>query len=57
MVSTAGLRILQRLEHALVAYAHYLGALCVPRRLAVYYPYANGSGGGEFCSPASLLAL
>jgi tetratricopeptide (TPR) repeat protein len=39
MVSTAGLRISQRLEHALVAYAHYLGALFVPRNLAVYYPY------------------
>jgi len=39
MVSTAGLRIPQRLEHALVAYVHYWGALFVPRRLAVYYPY------------------
>jgi protein O-mannosyl-transferase len=39
MVSTAGLGISQRLEHALVAYAHYLGALFVPRRMAVYYPY------------------
>jgi tetratricopeptide (TPR) repeat protein len=39
IVSTAGLRISQRLEHALVAYAHYCGALFVPRRLAVYYPY------------------
>jgi len=39
MVSTAGLRISQRLEHALVAYVHYWGALFVPRRLAVYYPY------------------
>ncbi len=39
MASTAGLRIPQRLEHALVAYAHYLGALFVPRHLAIYYPY------------------
>ena len=39
MVSTTGLRISQRLEHALVAYTHYLGALFVPRRMAVYYPY------------------
>jgi tetratricopeptide (TPR) repeat protein len=39
IVSTAGLRVSQRLEHALVAYVHYLGGLFVPRRLAVYYPY------------------
>ncbi len=39
MVSTAGLRISQRMEHALVAYTHYLGAFFVPHNLAVYYPY------------------
>jgi tetratricopeptide (TPR) repeat protein len=39
IVSTKGLPVFQRVGHALVAYAHYLGATFVPVRLAVYYPY------------------
>ena len=39
VVSTAGLPVGQRLEHALVAYAHYILAMVVPRHLAVFYPY------------------
>jgi len=39
IVSTAGLPVLQRIAHALVAYQHYLGAMLVPRHLAVFYPY------------------
>ncbi len=39
IVSTAGLPILQRAAHMLLAYQHYLGAMLVPRNLAVFYPY------------------
>ena len=39
IVSTAGLPVSQRIAHALAAYNHYLGAMFVPRHLAVYYPY------------------
>src|ERR1039458_10256253 len=39
IVSTAGLPVSQRITHALAAYNHYLGAMFIPRHLAVYYPY------------------
>ncbi len=39
IVSTSGLPIGLRFEHALVSYMHYLGAAFVPRHLAVHYPY------------------
>ncbi|MDB6021231.1 MAG: Tetratricopeptide 2 repeat protein, partial [Pedosphaera sp.] len=39
IVSTKGLPVGQRFEHALVAYLHYLVAAFVPVHLAVYYPY------------------
>ena len=39
IVSTAGLPVSQRFTHALAAYNHYLGAMFIPRHLAVYYPY------------------
>jgi tetratricopeptide (TPR) repeat protein len=39
IVSTAGLTLLQRIEHAVAAYAHYIGAMFFPFNLAVYYPY------------------
>ncbi len=39
IVSTAGLPMLHRLAHALLAYQHYLDAMIVPRNLAVFYPY------------------
>jgi len=43
IVSTRGLPVSERLLHAIVAYAHYLGTLFVPRGLAVYYPYETGT--------------
>ena len=55
IVSTAGLRISQRLEHALLAYLHYGGALLVPRRLAVYYPYEKAIPAGEVVFAGLLL--
>ena len=45
MAPTAVLPISERLSHALVAYAHYLGALFVPRHMAVYYPYESATSG------------
>ena len=39
LASTRGLPVFQRVEHALAAYAHYVGALWAPRDLAVFYPY------------------
>lgn len=43
IVSTQGLPVLERIQHATVAYAHYLKTIFVPRGLAVYYPYETGS--------------
>jgi tetratricopeptide (TPR) repeat protein len=57
MASTAGLRVSHRVEHALVAYVHYLGVLVIPRRLAVYYPYEKALPSGEILLAAVLLAL
>jgi tetratricopeptide (TPR) repeat protein len=39
IVSKAGLPMGQRIAHAILSYAHYLGATFVPINLAVYYPY------------------
>jgi len=39
IVSVRALPLSRRIAHALVAYAHYLGAAFVPRHLAVCYPY------------------
>jgi len=39
IVSTAGLSVSQRIANVVVAYNHYLTAMFVPRKLAVYYPY------------------
>jgi tetratricopeptide (TPR) repeat protein len=57
MVSTAGLGISQRFGHAPVAYAHYLGAMLVPRHLAIYYPYDKTIPGGEIVLAVALLTL
>lgn len=43
VVSAAGLPIGQRLAHTVVAYAHYIVAMFVPRHLAVFYPYETPS--------------
>jgi tetratricopeptide (TPR) repeat protein len=50
MVSTAGLPIYQRIAHALLAYVHYLGAMFLPRHLAIYYPYEPASAGTALLS-------
>jgi tetratricopeptide (TPR) repeat protein len=57
MVPKAGLGVSHRLGHALVAYVHYLGAMIVPRHLAVYYPYPKAFPGGEILLAGGLLAL
>ena len=41
VASVAGLPLSRRIPHALVAYAHYLGAMVAPHHLAAYYPYPN----------------
>jgi protein O-mannosyl-transferase len=51
IVSTKGLPVFQRLEHALVSYLHYFGALLAPRHMAVYYPYQKAAA-----TSATLLA-
>lgn len=55
IVSTAGLSISQRLTHALVSYAHYLGAMFWPRELAVYYPYEVNLPSGTIILSATVL--
>ena len=57
MASTAGLRVSHRVGHSLVAYLHYLGAMIVPRHLAVYYPYPKALPGTEVLLAGALLAL
>lgn len=57
MVSTVGLTVAQRVTHALVAYAHYAGAMFVPRGLAVFYPYRIGISAGEIVFAGGALAL
>src|ERR1051325_2300900 len=57
MVSRAGLSVPARAEHALVAYVHYLGALFVPHRMAVYYPYQKTLPAGEVVLAGLFLAL
>ncbi|MFO1513600.1 MAG: tetratricopeptide repeat protein [Verrucomicrobiota bacterium] len=39
IVSTAGLTLLQRVEHIVAAYGHYVQVMLFPKDLAVYYPY------------------
>jgi len=57
IVSTAGLSVSQRIAHALVAYLHYLGAMFVPRHLAVYYPYETAIPAVKIILASLLLAL
>ena len=57
ILSTAELPILQRLAHALLAYMHYLGAMFVPRGLAVFYPYETIISTAEVVFAGSLLTL
>jgi protein O-mannosyl-transferase len=57
IVSAAGLPFTQRLAHVLVAYVHYLGAMFMPRHLAVYYPYPPPAAWPAPVGAAILLAL
>ena len=57
MVSTAGLGIGQRLAHAMLAYAHYIGALFVPQGMAVYYPYEKATPVSHIVLAGTVLAL
>jgi tetratricopeptide (TPR) repeat protein len=57
IVSTAGLSLSQRLAHALLSYLHYLTALFVPRRMAVYYPYDKSPPSSEIFLAGTVLAL
>jgi tetratricopeptide (TPR) repeat protein len=57
VVSTAGLPISTRLAHAFVAYAHYIGAILWPRRLAVYYPYPTAISPIQIIGAALLLLV
>ena len=57
MVSTAGLGIAQRFAHALLSYVHYIGALFVPRGMAVYYPYEKAPPASEVLLAGMVLAL
>jgi Flp pilus assembly protein TadD len=57
MAPTAGLSISQRLAHALLSYLHYLQALIVPRRMAVFYPYGMSPPIAEVVFASIVLAL
>ncbi len=57
IVSTSALGGLERVEHAVIAYVHYLSAMCVPRHLAVYYPYGKAASSQEVFLAGALLAV
>jgi tetratricopeptide (TPR) repeat protein len=57
VVSTAGLPLVRRLSHVLVAYVHYLLVMLVPYNLAVHYPYPEGTPTWAMLSAGALLAL
>jgi tetratricopeptide (TPR) repeat protein len=57
MASTAGLRISERIVHAILAYGHYLIAMFVPRHLAVYYPYDRSTAAMEVMLAGALLVF
>jgi len=63
VVSVAGLPLSRRIPHALVAYAHYLGTMVVPRHLAAHYPYPIATsatavaGAGIVLAAVSLLVV
>jgi tetratricopeptide (TPR) repeat protein len=57
VVSVAGLPLARRIPHALVAYAHYLGAMVVPRHLAAHYPYPATTSTAALAGAGIVLAL
>lgn len=57
IASTQQLPLSRRLPHALVAYAHYLTAMLVPRHLSVYYPYPTATPMTEIVAAGMLLAF
>jgi protein O-mannosyl-transferase len=57
IVSTAGLPVVQRFAHVLVAYEHYLMAMFVPWHLAVYYPFQIHLSGWLFGGASLVLGL
>lgn len=56
IVSTKGLPVAERIAHACEAYVHYLGAMILPRGLAVYYPYETGRSLTEVIVAVLILA-
>jgi tetratricopeptide (TPR) repeat protein len=56
IVSSVELPISQRLGHAVISYAHYLGAMALPLRLAVFYPYERPISLWELTLSLTLLA-
>jgi tetratricopeptide (TPR) repeat protein len=56
VVSLAGLPLSRRVPHAVVAYAHYLGAMVLPRQLAAHYPYPDSTPVIAFAAAAVALA-
>ena len=57
VVSVAGLPLSRRIPHALVAYAHYLGAMIMPRHLAAHYPYPMATPALAIAGAGIVLAL
>lgn len=57
IVSTASLPIGQRVTHAIISYAHYLGATFLPTNLAIYYPYNIAESMRSMGAAGALLAL
>jgi tetratricopeptide (TPR) repeat protein len=57
VVSVAGLPLSRRIPHALVAYAHYLGAMVVPRHLAAHYPYPTTTAAAALAGAGIVLVL
>jgi tetratricopeptide (TPR) repeat protein len=57
VVSTAGLPITTRASHAVLSYAHYIGAMFLPGHLAVFYPYDTAASPAKIIAAGLMLGL
>ena len=57
IVSAAGLPLTRRIPHALIAYAHYIATMIVPRHLSVEVPYPSVTAAAEAVGTGAALAL
>jgi len=57
VVPISGLSIWTRIGHAIISYAHYIGAIFWPRHLAAYYPYETAISPIELIGAGLLMGI